>query len=66
MVLVMLITVLAIIRSTTASFTLLLATTRRWGLMSRIAMRSVGLIFEAMTRASIAVSRLWPVVFCVV
>jgi hypothetical protein len=59
-------TALAIIHSTIANFTTHLDMTPRWGLMSRIAMRSAGLIFEATIRVSIAVSCVQRVVFCVV
>jgi hypothetical protein len=40
--------------------------TPRWGLMSRTGTPSAGLIFEATIRASIAVSCVQRVVFCVV
>ena len=66
MVRAMLTTALAIILSTTASFTTRLGMTPRWGLMSRIVTPSAGLTFEATIRASIAVSSVQRVVFCVV
>ena len=66
MVRAMLTTALAIIHNTIASFITRLGMTPPWGLMSRIATLSAGLIFEATIRASIAVSSVQRVVFCVV